>query len=69
MDLSPELKADIDSRSYSSLLNEWRFAPSGSPMFQGESGEYFGKRMAELRAQPGGQDRHVAASKQIGWEQ
>ena len=69
MDLTPELKKQIDSRSYESLLQEWRFAPSGKPIFQGESGKYFGDRMAELRAQPGGNERHVSASKSIGWEQ
>ena len=69
MKLTPEVKAAIDTRSYASLLNEWRFAPSGSPMFEGESGKYFGERMAELRSQPGGNERHTQASKQIGWEQ
>jgi hypothetical protein len=68
MDLTPELKAEIDARSYASLLSEWRFAPSGSLMFQGESGKYFGERMKELRDQPGGDTRHTQASKQIGWE-
>jgi hypothetical protein len=64
MDLTPELKAEIDARTYYSLLQQWRFAPSGTPMFEGESGEYFGKRMSELKAlDPGGA---VAASKALG---
>lgn len=66
MDLTPENKAHIDEMSYSGLLSRWRFAPAGNPWFQGETGEYWGKRMKELRAQPGGQEKHVAASKAIG---
>jgi hypothetical protein len=49
MDLTPELKADIDSKSHYQLLQRIRFAPSGDPMFQGESGEYWMKRRNELR--------------------
>ncbi len=67
MDLTPELKKQIDDMSYESLLQAWRFAPAGDSRFQGESGDYWSKRMAELKAQPGGQERHVAASKSIGW--
>jgi len=66
MDLTPENKAHIDAMSYSGLLSQWRFAPAGNPWFQGETGEYWDKRMKELRAQPGGQEEHVAASKAIG---
>ena len=68
MDLTPELKAQIDEKSYESLLSHWRHAPIGDQIFQGESGEYWGKRMQELRSQPGGDDRHIAASKSIGWD-
>jgi hypothetical protein len=50
---------------YESMLARWRFAPVGDVMFQGESGEYFAKRMAELRA--AGAD-HVGASKRLGWQ-
>lgn len=65
MDLTPERKAHIDSLSYEGLLRHWRFAPVGDPWFQGETGEYWGQRMAELRkADPA---EHVAASKRIGW--
>jgi hypothetical protein len=64
MDLTPALKAQIDAMDYQSLLSAWRFVPIGDARFQGESGEYWGKRMAELREQ--GAD-HVAASKAIGW--
>jgi len=67
MDLTPERKKIIDAMEYRELLSRWRFAPSGDVWFQGETGEYWGKRMAELRSQPGGNKRHVAASKSIGW--
>ena len=67
MKLTTELKAAIDELPYEEMLRRWRFTPSGDPVFEGESAEYFGKRMAELRAQPGGNDRHVSASKSIGW--
>lgn len=65
MDLTPELKKKIDSMSYESMLYQWRFAPLGTPMLQGESGEYFEERMKKLRAE--GAD-HVEASKRIGWD-
>lgn len=68
MKLTPERKAQIDNYSYEYLLSTWRFAPCGDPWFQGETGEYWGERMKELRCQPGGQERHVAASKRIGWD-
>lgn len=67
MDLTPENKTHIDAMSYQSLLSQWRNAPVGNPWFQGETGKYWGDRMAELRSEPGGDDRHVAASKAIGW--
>ena len=63
MDLTPELKAEIDAQSHYELLSRWRFAPSGDPMFQGESGEYWGKRMAEKKAENPGQA--VADSKAL----
>ena len=56
----------IDEMSYESMLSLWRFAPSGHPMFQGETGEYFAKVMAEKRDQIGN-NAHVAISKSIGW--
>lgn len=68
MKLTPENKAYIDKLSYTSLLERWRHAPCGDPWFQDETGDYLGKRMAELRAQPDGQERHVASSKLIGWD-
>ena len=65
MDLTPERKAHIDGLSHEDLLSRWRSAPVGDPWLQGETGEYWGKRMAESRnANP---DEHVRASKAIGW--
>lgn len=65
MTLTSENKQHIDGLSYYSLLDRWRFAPAGDPWFQGETGDYWAKRMAELRAQD--PDGHVQASKAIGW--
>jgi len=65
MKLTQENKAHIDSLSYESLLSNWRYAPVGYPWFQGETGEYWKKRMQDLREQ--GVD-HVTASKNVGWE-
>jgi hypothetical protein len=68
MELTPENKTHIDSLSYEQLLNKWRFSPSGDPWFQGETGTYWGERMKELRAKPGGQEEHVRSSKSLGWD-
>ena len=65
MNLTPENKAHIDSLSYEQLLSRWRFAPLGDPWFQGETGDYWSKRMKELRE--AGAD-HAQASKKIGWK-
>jgi len=67
MKLTPELKSQIDSMSYEQLLDRWRNAPSGDQMMRDESGVYWGERMKELRQEPGGQGRHIIASKLIGW--
>jgi len=65
MNLTEKNKKHIDLMSYEQLLYGWRFAPVGYPWFQGETGEYWSKRMDKLRSQ--GAD-HVRASKKIGWE-
>ena len=66
MKLTKENKDHIDSLSYEQLLSRWRFAPVGDNWFQGETGKYWGERMNELRNRPGGNDKHVSASKSIG---
>ncbi len=59
-------KAWIDGATYEELLRRWRMAPVGAPMFQGDTGDYYSKVIAEKR-QAAGQEAHVAASKSIGW--
>ena len=66
--INQKTKEWIDNASYEQLLYRWRFAPIGDPIFQGETGEYYSKRMSELRAQDGGDAEHVRASKSIGWD-
>lgn len=63
-ELTPEKKAQIDAMSYEQLLKKWRFAKAGDPLFVGETGDYYGKRMNALRDTVD----HVAASKHIGWK-
>lgn len=60
-------KKRIDDLSYEQMLKAWRFSKIGDPFFEGETGEYYSKRMQALRAEPGGEERHVAASKALGW--
>ena len=65
MEMTDKNKEHIDGLSYESLLSHWRFAPAGDPWFQGETGDYWGKRMAELK----GRIDHVAISKSLGWKE
>ncbi len=66
MELTPENKKHIDDMSYEALLGHWRFAPIGDRWFQGETGEYWCKKIREMRSLP--ETDHVAASKSVGWE-
>jgi hypothetical protein len=59
MQLTEENKKYIDSMSYEELLRIWRFAPTGSEWFQTETGEYWSKRMQDLKSKPGGKRLHV----------
>lgn len=68
MELTKEIKEQIDSFSYEELLKKWRFATSGDPIFQGASGFYYAERMLQLRNEEGGLQRHVRTSKAIGWK-
>lgn len=63
MELNEENKKHIDSLSYEALLRKTRFSPVGDPWFQGATGEYWFKRMQELKSTVD----HVAISKRIGW--
>jgi hypothetical protein len=66
MNLTPELKKQIDDMSYEDMLRRQRFDPIGSPLFQGESGEYFIRTWANKRAAlPDG--THAQTSKRLGW--
>ena len=67
MQLTVENKNEIDAKSYKQLLAGIRFSPSGSPWFQGETGEYWYKRMREMREAPGGNEMHTRVSKELGW--
>lgn len=66
MDLTEANKKHIDAMSYKVLLSRWRNAPIGDTWFEGETGKYWGKRMAEVRDRP--ETDHVGASKRIGWD-
>lgn len=63
MDLTPKLKAEIDAKSHYQLLERIRFAPTGDPLFQGESGGYWIERRNELQRKNPGQA--VADSKAL----
>ena len=67
MSICPETRKLIDEMCYEAMLEKWRNAPVGHPMFQGEVGDYFTEVMKRKRAQVGDAE-HTAASKRIGWE-
>ena len=60
--MTDELKAQIDAMSHIEMARLHRFAPIGSPYFQGEVGDYFAKRFQSL----GGMTTVI--SKQISWD-
>lgn len=66
MKLTKENKEHIDSLSHYSLLRHWRFAPVGDKWMEGETGEYWGEHMAELRDE--NPELAIADSKALGWE-
>jgi len=61
-----EHKEFIDNASYEELLKNWRFCPSGDPLFQGETGDYYMKVMNEKKNNLS-PDEQVTVSKNIGW--
>lgn len=64
--MTEEQQKLIDNMDYQTMLYKWRFAKVGDPMFQGETGTYFAKVMAEKRdALPDGEAAEI--SKQVGW--
>lgn len=60
------MQAWIDTASYEDLLAKWRNAPSGSPYFQGEVGDYYSKVMKQRKSELSHAEQ-VATSKRIGW--
>jgi len=66
MQLTVGNKKYIDSLSFEHLLTQWRFAPSGTPWFQGETGDYWSSRM-NLKKKQLAKGEHVSISKNIGW--
>lgn len=64
MQLTLENKAIIDGKTIMDLLEGIRYSPIGNPWFEGETGDYWMKRYAELRKQDA--SAHVAASKTLG---
>lgn len=59
-------KKRIDKMTYRSMLRDWRFMPSGHPMFNMETGLYFKKVMAKKKAELADGEA-VAISKSVGW--
>ena len=55
-------KKEIDAMSHFEMCRLWRFGASGNPLFTGETGEYFEKR---LFGHFGGFNSVI--SNQLGW--
>lgn len=66
MELTEEIKKEIDNMEYAQLLSKWRHSPIGDPMFQGDSGDYFAKVMREKKDSLT-HENQVAISKSVGW--
>lgn len=62
MELTPKLRAHIDSLSPTDLMRKWRFSPVGDPLFQGESGDYISKRISQIS-----EEDKIKISRAIGW--
>ncbi len=60
-----QMKEWIDNASYGQLLARWRFAPAGSPWFQGELGDYYAQAMDKSRRETDNGEC-VRASKALG---
>lgn len=65
IDNTEKMKNWIDNASYYQLLDRWRNAVSGDPIFIGEVGLYYKKVMLEKK--PSNQE-HTKISKEIGWK-
>jgi hypothetical protein len=65
--MTTEQKEWIDNATYEELLRRWRYAPVGDPIFQGDTGKYYGEKL-KLRREAVGPQAHTQASKNIGWD-
>jgi len=45
--MTPEQKKQIDGMSQYDLCKMWRFAKSGEPLLQGDTGDYFSEVLKE----------------------
>jgi len=59
--MTPEQKKQIDEMSQYDMCRLWRFAKSGHPFLQGETGQYF----SDVMKQKGGFTPEI--SKSLGW--
>ena len=59
--MTQEQKTKIDGMTQHELCAKWRFAKIGDPLLQGDTGEYFSKRLKEK----GGFTSEI--SKRLGW--
>ena len=60
------MRAWIQRQDYEALLRWWRFAPSGDPFFQEDTGDHYARVMAERRQQE--PDGGAGASRRVGWD-
>ena len=64
--MTEDQKKWIDEADIESLLRKWRFSPVGDTMFEGDTGQYYLKAMADKRDE--NPAAYTAASKRIGWD-
>jgi hypothetical protein len=65
--MNQKIKDVIDAMSLRQLIERWRNAPIGDPMFVGEAGDYYRKVLDDKRRQASHEEQ-VRISKDIGWE-
>ena len=61
-----EMIAWIDNADIKALIRRWRFAPVGSPWFDGAVGDHYNATISQRRAEAG-PEAWTAASKAVGW--
>lgn len=66
MKLTESVKKEIDDMSLEEMLERWRFDVCGTPIFEGESGNYFAEVMKQKRNDAPTKD-WWEISKKIGW--